>query len=158
MEAKFNAKEVPISTKKSVEIFNLIRGKKVEDAKKILENVIEQKEAVPYVRYNRKIPHRKGKMATGRFPVKSSKEILKILKSAESNAQNLGLSSNLIISHISAHKASMQFHYGRKRRRRMKRTHVNMIVQELKEKKKPKKQVDNKVKKQVDNKPKEDKK
>lgn len=84
------------------------------------------------------MPHREGNIATGKFPIKASKEILKLIETAESNAQNLGLSSDLIISHISAHKASMQFHFGRKRRRRMKRTHLNIIIEEIKEKSKVK--------------------
>jgi len=36
----------------------------------------------------------------------------------------------LVIAHISAHKASKAWHSGRKSRRRMKRTNVEIVVEE----------------------------
>ena len=138
MEAKLNAKNLEISTKISVEICNLLRYKNAEKAKQILERVIEKKQPVPYKRYKRNIPHRRGKIMSGRYPIKASKIILKLLNSVIANAQNKGLSSNLYISHISAHKASSQFHFSRHRGRKMKRTHLNIIVKESKLKKESK--------------------
>jgi len=130
MEYKINAKDLGISTKISVEVCNLLRNKQVKKAQQILERVIEKKQAVPYRRYKREIPHRAGKMAAGRYPIKVSKVILKILKGGAAGAQNQGLSSELFIGHISAHKAGNQWHYGRMRRRRMKKTHINIILKE----------------------------
>ena len=46
----------------------------------ILEKVIEGKQAVPYTRFVANIPHRKGKIRTGRYPLKASKEILNLVK------------------------------------------------------------------------------
>ena len=132
MEYKINAKDLGISTKVSVEICNLLRNKQVKNAQKILERVIEKKEAVPYKRYKKEIPHRPGKMATGRYPIKASQTILKLLKGGLTSAQNQGLTGNLIISHISAHKAGNQWHFGRARRRRMKKTHLKIILKEEK--------------------------
>jgi len=80
----------------------------------MLEKVIQKKQAVPYKRYLKDIPHRKGNIATGRYPIKASRVILDLIKSAESNAKNKGMSSNLVISHISAHKGNAQSRYGRK--------------------------------------------
>jgi len=134
MEYKINAKDLGISTKISVEICNLLRNKPVKKAQQILERVTEQKQAVPYKRYNKEIPHRAGKMATGRYPIKASQVILKILKGGAAGALNQGLSADLIISHMSAHKAGNQWHYGRQRRRLMKKTHLKIILKE-KEKK-----------------------
>lgn len=131
MEATLNVKDLGISTKKSVEICNLIRNKNIEQAKKILENVINMKQAVPYNRYNMNIPHKPGMMAA-RYPVNTCKVILDMLKSIEANAHNKGLTSNLIITHISASKGSLQWHYGRKRRRKMKRTNLKIIIKEAK--------------------------
>ena len=97
----------------------------------MLENVIKLKVAVPYKRYNQDTPHRKGRIAAGRFPVKASKEILSLLKSVESNASHQGLdTNNLVIKQAIANMGSRQFHYGRKRRIQMKRTHINFIVEE----------------------------
>ena len=134
MEAIVNAKNLRISTKHSVEVCNLIRNKNVEKAKRLLSQVIEMESAVPYKKYLRDLPHKKGDMAAGRYPIKTCKEILKIIESAEANAKNKGLSQNLIISHISAHKAGKQMHYGRKLRTRMKNTHINLIVKEIQNK------------------------
>ena len=131
MEATLNVKDLGISTKKSVEICNLIRDKTIEKAKTILENAINMKQAIPYKRYNMNTPHKPGMMA-GRYPIKTCKVILDMLKSVESNANNQGLASNLIIKHISASKGSLQWHVGRKRRRKMKRTNLKIIIEEAK--------------------------
>ncbi len=132
MEAIANGINLGISTKTSVEVCRFVRGKTTENAKKILQRVIEKKQAVPYKRYLKEIPHRKGKIATGRYPLKTSKTILDLIKTAESNAQNKGMSSKLIITHISAHKGETQSRYGRKMGRKAKRTHINIVVEEKK--------------------------
>ncbi len=131
MEAIVNAKNLRISTKKSCEVCNFIRGKTTEKAKRLLLEVIDMKKAVPYKKFLGDTPHRRGNMAAGRYPIKTCKEILMVIESGEANARNKGLGSNLIISHISAHKAGNQFHYGRKLRTKMKNTHINLIVKEL---------------------------
>jgi len=59
---------------------------------------------VPYKRYTRNIPHRKG-MCTGRYPQKAAKEFLNVLKNAESNAAYKGLDSeNMRITHVATKK------------------------------------------------------
>ncbi|MEM4267294.1 MAG: 50S ribosomal protein L22 [Candidatus Woesearchaeota archaeon] len=121
---------LPISTKQAVEICRRIRNLQLGKAKTILRNVIEMKEAVPFKRYKHNIGHRTG-MGPGRYPVKACREILKIISSCEANAQMKGLSiENLVIKHISANKATRPWHYGRQRRRRMKRTHIQIVVEE----------------------------
>src|SRR3989344_3577675 len=89
MEAIANGASLKISTKQSVEICRLIRNKSIEKAKAILERVIEKKQAVPYLRYNKEIPHRKGSMMTGRYPIKASKEILKKIIEKKIVAKNI---------------------------------------------------------------------
>ena len=132
MESVINSKNLVISMKASVEVCRFIRNKPIDTAKKILERVIEKKQAIPYKRYLRSIPHRKGNMATGRYPINTSKTILSLIKSAEANAMNKGMSQNLIISHISAHKGQTQSRYGRKMGKKAKRTHIKIILQEKK--------------------------
>ncbi len=123
---------LPISSKHSREICAKIRGLKINTAKKFLADVISLDAAVPYKRYIKEMPHRKGPMAAGRFPVKASKHILDILKSAEANAQFKGLSiKNLLIKHISAQKGSKTIRYGR-RQNKAKRTHIEVILEEKK--------------------------
>jgi large subunit ribosomal protein L22 len=130
---------LPISTKQSIEICNFIRNKNVQKAKALLNDVLIKKIAVPFKRFTA-VGHKRGKMAAGRYPQKSTKEILRLLESAEANAQFKGLgTADLMIIHICAHKASSPWHYGRQRRRKMKRTTIEVVVKEKVETKKEEK-------------------
>lgn len=130
--AKAYGRDLSISTKKSVEICNNIRGKPLKKAEQILEKTITKEIPIVMKRYIRDAAHKKG-IATGKFPVKAATSILKILKNAESNAQNKGLSTkDMIVQHIVAHKASTPWRVGRQRRRKMKRTHIEIVLLEKK--------------------------
>ena len=62
-------------------------------------------------------------------------EVIKLLRQAQANAKNKGLdSTNLVINNILAKKAAQSWHSGRQRRRRMKRTHVEVTLTEAKTK------------------------
>lgn len=120
-----------VSTKHCIEICNTIRGKKVERARHILGDAIEMKQAIPFRRFNLGVGHRRG-IGPGRYPVNACTEMLKALDNCEANAQQKGLNtSELIIRHISANLASRPWHYGRARRRKMKRTHLEIVLEEL---------------------------
>ena len=98
-------KEIRASPKFSSEICREIRGKKLSKAEQYLEDVIAMKKAVPLRRYNKGVAHRRGlkNACAGRFPVKAASRILKVLKSAETNAEYKGLDTErLYIRHISA--------------------------------------------------------
>ena len=121
---------LPISFKQSVEVCRFIKNKNVTDAKKMLKRVLEKKQAVPFSRYNFDLGHKK-KIGPGRYPERTSEELIKLIEDAEANAQFKGLNtSNLVITHISAHKAGKAWHYGRQSRRKMKRTNVEIVVEE----------------------------
>ena len=123
---------LPISFKQSVEICNFIKNRKVGMAKKMLQEVVEKKRAVPFKRFDFDLGHKK-KIGPGRYPESASREFIRLIDSAEANAQFKGLNtSNLVISHVCAHKASKAWHYGRKSRRKMKRTNVEIYVEEKK--------------------------
>ncbi|MBD3354662.1 50S ribosomal protein L22 [Candidatus Woesearchaeota archaeon] len=146
--ARAKGMSLPISVKKSVEICNLIRFKNLQKAKDILSQIMLKKMPVPLKKFNRGVAHKKGNIAGGSYPIKASKEILGVLKSAESNAQFKGIdTSSTIIKHICAHKARKQPHYGRMRGRTMKRTHIEIILEE-KAGKKTKKRYQNQPKKE----------
>ena len=85
--ARAYGKELHISPKHSVEICSTIRGMHVLGAKDLLENVIGKKEAITFKRYNKCVPHQKGARGPGRFPVKAAKAILRIIESAQANAE-----------------------------------------------------------------------
>ena len=80
---------LPISSKQSIEICNFIREKDVNFAKKFLDEVIKDKKAVPFKRFNADVGHKKG-MAAGRYPKKASMEFLSLLNQVEANAQFKG--------------------------------------------------------------------
>lgn len=99
--AKAITKDQPISPKFAREVAGMIRGMKVEVAITALEQVIIKKRAVPLKRYNKRVSHKKG-IGPGRYPVKASKAILEVIRSAASNAEYKGLdSSSMAISTIS---------------------------------------------------------
>ncbi len=128
--AKAMVMAAPISTKQAVEVCHSLRGKRLPRAMAILEDVISLKKAIPFYRYIHNVGHRAG-IGTGRFPVKASEHILALLKDVNSNAQEKGFSTaDLVVSHISAKKASRPWHPGRHVRRKMKRTHVEVIVEQ----------------------------
>lgn len=139
--AKALIKDAEVSTKASIETANFLRGKTTEKAKTILKRVLEKKQAIPFKRFTDGVGHRAGAgIAAGRYPQKVAKEFMKLIEAAEANAQNQGLSTNLKIIHLLANKASNQFHYGRQSRRKYKRTHLEIVVEEQEEEQKPKKQ------------------
>lgn len=136
MEAIAIAKSLPISTKQSVEICSFIRGKTTDSAKKLLKQTLEKKIAIPYKRYNKDTGHKRGKIAAGRYPLKAISEILKLLNTAEANATIKNLASPFKIKAIIANQASRNWHFGRHRRRKTKRTHIRITLQSLEKEKK----------------------
>ncbi len=103
--SKAMGKELHISRKHAHEISSAIKGMTVDAAREFLEDVALLKRAVPYRRYIRNIPHRRGGMCTGRYPQKSAKAFLRVLQNAENNARYKGLDSeSLRISHITTKK------------------------------------------------------
>lgn len=121
-----------ISTKQAIEICNAIRGKVVDKAIMYLDEVLAMKKAIPFKRFTNGIGHRKGHIANGAFPLNACGEIKRLIQDVRANAQFKGLNgSNLSIVHINAQKGSNSFRYGRQRRRKMKLTTVEIIVEEV---------------------------
>ena len=130
--ARAYGRSLPISTKKSIELCSLLRNKPVAEATSILGDIAAKKQALRLTRFNKNTGHKKG-IGPGRYPAKASDYLLKLLKSAEKNAVFKGLSAkDMIIGHITANKASSAWHYGRQRRRKMKRTHIEVVLVEAK--------------------------
>lgn len=131
-----------ISWKASYEIANAIRNKDVKKVIAFLERVIVKKQAVPYKRFNSDVGHRPGKMASGRYPIEAATKILAVVKNAVSNAKDKGLDdSSLELVHVSTCQGPGQWHYGRQRRRKMKSTHIDVVVKEVASSKPAKKEV-----------------
>ncbi len=133
-EAVVNAKDVPISTKHSIAVCKFIKGKKIDDAIKELEQVVAMKKSVPM---KGEIPHRKGKgVMSGRFPAKTAKNFIVFLKSLSGNATYNSVENPVIVEAV-ANMGSRP--YGRFGRVRKKRTHIKIIAKEIKPAEKGKK-------------------
>ena len=144
---KVVGRDLSISAKQAIEICSFIKNRHLASARALLEKVTQKQIAVPFKRFTEGAGHKKG-MSSGKYPINATKQFLKLLKTLEANAQNKGLSSELKIIHACAQKAATPFHYGRKRRIKMKRTHVELVAEELEHVKK-----DTKEKKKAEQKP-----
>lgn len=133
--ARVVGRDIGISTKQSMMISNMLRNKSLVKAKNYLKEVMKKKTAVPFTRFNMDMGHKKGGIGPGRYPVKACGIIFKLLESVESNAQFKGLNTNdLYISHIIPQRAAAQHRQGRRPGRKMKRTHLEIVVEERAEK------------------------
>ncbi|MEW6069506.1 MAG: 50S ribosomal protein L22 [Candidatus Thermoplasmatota archaeon] len=140
--ARAIGRELKISPKKSMELCNAIKRKKITDAKKYLKEVIEMKRAVPFHRFKRDVPHRKGKgIMAGRYPINAAKGILETIEHAEHNAEYKGLDpDNMYIYHIVAHrgrvtKGRMPRAFGRATPWDTHTTNIEVILKEFEEEK-----------------------
>ena len=112
--AKASGRELKISHKASREVCRAINGRMLNDAKEYLRDVMAKKRAIPYTRYNKKLPHRHGLVNafSGRYPIKASEQILDVLQSAQANAENKGLDvDRLRIIHAAAYQGMKLKHY-----------------------------------------------
>lgn len=93
--ARIWGRELRISPKHAIEICDFIKGKKIEDAKSMLEDVVAKKRAVPFRKYKRKVGHKviEGWFA-GRYPVKAGAVFLRLLSELSSNAEYKGLDTS----------------------------------------------------------------
>lgn len=102
---KASAREIRISHKAAREVCRTIKGMMLTKAKQYLRDVMAKKKPVPYRRFTKKLGHRHGleRAWVGRYPVKASKHVLKVLESAEANAESKGLDTDRMrIIHASA--------------------------------------------------------
>jgi large subunit ribosomal protein L22 len=110
--AKAKANELNISPKHSIEIATFIRHQRVNDAITYLKDVIGLKKAIPFRRFNRNVAHKRGLPGTwdaGRYPVKASREYIRVLESVKKNAEYIGLDAdNLEIIHVLANRGRAQ--------------------------------------------------
>jgi len=121
MKYAINSKEqarasgtLSISQLNAVKVCKAINRKKFNDAKKILEDLSNEKTSL-----------------RGKYFTKTTNEILKLLKQLESNAKNKNLDLDKMFLFISAHKGPTMHRARRKWRRfgsRLKICHVQAIL------------------------------
>ena len=140
--AKASGRDLHISPKEAREVCNTIRHMQLDDAISYLERVTQKKEGVPYRRFKKNVPHHSEIAArfgipSGRYPVKTSSEILTVLKNAKANAENKGLDiESLRIRHACAQAAMQLKNYiqrahGRSTPYYHPLTHVEIVVEEV---------------------------
>lgn len=115
----------PISTKHAIAICRFLKGRKIKESIELLEKVIKQDAAVPFIG---EVPHKKGIPA--RYPVNASKAFIKLLKSLSANASQKGLNLEIARIHGNANLASRGHKPGRLGRRKFKRTHILLVAEE----------------------------
>jgi ribosomal protein L22 len=135
-EVFVNAKSVPISTKYAMSLCKFVKGKRIGDAIRDLEQVVLLKKSVPM---KGEYSHRKGRgMSGGAFPKRASGHFIVLLKSLAGNANNHEISEPIIVEASANWAPAPKGKFGRVRR---KRTHVTLraIEMKIKENKKEKK-------------------
>ena len=133
--AKAVSQSLPISTKISTQVCRFVKGLPVAKAKQALQDVMALKRAVPMFRYYKETAH-KPNMAVGRYPIKACTQVLKVIESAEANAQFKGLSTgDLVIHHAAAQQGPTAMGQGRTGGH-ARRTHVEIVLAAVKQPKK----------------------
>lgn len=135
--------DLRVHYKNTYETGQAIKGMELHTAQRYLEDVVEKKRCIPFRKYTgcigRTAQAKAFKMSQGRWPVKSCKVILGLLKNAESNAEFKNLDTDsLVIKHIQVNAAQM----GRRRTYRAHGrigpymscpAHIEMILEEKEE-------------------------
>lgn len=80
-----------ISLKHSMYVSRFIRGKTIDQAIADLNDVIAFKRAVPF---KGEIPHRKGKMMSGRYPITAAKNFILVLRALKGNVLVNGMDAD----------------------------------------------------------------
>lgn len=135
---KASGREIRVSHKHAREVCRTIKGMMLNKAKDYLMDVMEKKKAVPFRRYRKKSGHRHGleKAFAGRYPINAASRILKVLQSAQANAENKSLDvDRLQIIHASAYPAMKVKRYtpraqGRSSPKIDTLTHVEIVLEE----------------------------
>ena len=129
--ALVNGNDLPISTKESMDVCSMIRGRSTETAIKMLEEVIAFKRVVKMNK--REVPHQKGKgVMAGRYPINASKEFIRLLKQLNANAIVNGLEIEKCKIFCKANFASRPYKRGGAK---FKRTYVVLKLEKARNKK-----------------------
>ena len=134
--AKAFGYELHCSWKDSINIARALKGMKIEEAKKFLEEIIALKRPLPAVFHKQKVHHQKI-VGPGSYPRKTASYILKVVKNAENNAEYKGFDTeNMKIIHIAAYRGRtiqgyMPRAYGRATDKNEQTTNVEIILEEV---------------------------
>ncbi len=134
--AKAYGYELHCSWKDAINCAHALKGMKVDEAKKYLEEIIAMKRALPAVYHKQKVHHQKG-TGPGSFPKKTASYMLKIVKNAENNAEYKGFDVDTMrITHIAAYRGRtiqgyMPRAHGRATDKNEQTTNIEIILEEV---------------------------
>jgi large subunit ribosomal protein L22 len=134
--SKAIGKEMSVSPKHCREVCKMLKGMKVDQARKYLKGVVELKTPVPYSRFKIYLSP-KPKVGPARYPVNAAKAILSVVESARSNAEYKGLDAdNMRVKFASAHRGRITpgytpRAYGRSTPWNEQTTNIEIILEEV---------------------------
>ena len=134
--AKAFGYELHCSKKDSMNIAYAIKGMKIDEAKKFLQDIIDLKRSLKAIYHKKKIHHQKS-IGPGSFPQKAAKYMLETLENAENNAEYKGFDvENMKITHVSAYggrvlKAMMPRAHGISTNKYEETTDIEIIIEEV---------------------------
>lgn len=108
---RVSGRGIRVSTKNSVKVCSVITGMNLEKGKRLLSNLVDQKESLD-----------------GKFYTNISSSLLELLESAQNNAEFKGLEPGKMVIHASAHKGFRFYRPRRFKMRRQKRKVTNIQV------------------------------
>ncbi len=136
--AKAYGSELQISPKKSLEVCDMVRGKEVDKALEMLEEVLDGDRPVPYKKHNKRVAHQKG-VGSGGYPKNVCEEIHSLIEECRANAESKGLDTeDMVIKVIAAHRGSPMEGFrprafGRSSPSETKTTNLEVILEEKEE-------------------------
>ncbi|MEW5997055.1 MAG: 50S ribosomal protein L22 [Candidatus Micrarchaeota archaeon] len=142
--ARARVEGADVSVKDLVEVCGSIRRRPAGQALRFLEEAAEGRRPVLFRSSNKRLGHRRelgGKK--GRYPRKPARILLGALRSALANAQQKGLSEELVVAHVCANKKLSYMRYSPKGRRNVSKlvtARVEIVLKEKEGAKRPKKE------------------
>lgn len=127
--ATVNGLNLHISAKTSIHVCDMIRGRSIDTALKMLEEVSKYKRVVKM--NNREVGHRHGKgIMAGRYPLNAVIEFIDLVKRLKANALYHGVEIEKCVISCKANKAPRPFKRGGAR---AKRAHIFLKLEKMKQ-------------------------
>ncbi len=126
--AVVNGTNIKLSTKQAIAICKMIKGKTIEQALKMLEEVTQFKRVIKM--NTMEVGHRHGKgIMAGRYPINSCKEFIRLVKQLNANALANEIDVDEMVIACHADMASRPY---RRDGRKGKRSHLTLMLEKPK--------------------------
>eukprot|EP01071_Lankesteria_metandrocarpae_P002992 Lankesteria_metandrocarpae@DN2692_c0_g1_i1.p1 len=107
---KAKGADLRVSFKNTYSVAHMLRGMRLPEAQKYLDDIVARKRCVPFFRFatglGRCTQAKEFNAVRGRWPLKSCKFLMDLLKNAEVNAESKNLDpEKMVVWHIAVHRA-----------------------------------------------------